>query len=425
MGKKMRVAVVGAWISGLVSAYTLAKAGVNVVLYEKEEYIGGERVHANNTLLVNTKYDFDLEHLGFMLLNPVNYPNIMELFESLGVDVKLSYLSTSVSLDNGHGYEWGTQNGFSSLFSQKRNVFNPYFLQMIREVHKFKEDVLSYLNILETNQDIKHNETLGNFIKSRGYSKLFQKAYLIPLCGSIWPCSSLEGVFSFSAFSVLSFLSNHHLLQLFYSPQCKIVRWNSQNFIKKVKEKLVSENCQIKVNCEVQLVSSSDKGCVVLCEDGSQEMYDGCIMTVHAHDALRILGDEATSDECRILGAFQYVYSDIFLHCDKNLMPRNPIAWSAWNFLETSNNNVFVTYWINILQNIEETSLPLFVTVNPNQTPQNTLLKWSTGHVVPTVTASKAFLELDHIQGKRKIWFSSGAYQGKLQLLVMDIMEMD
>ncbi|MCI76326.1 cyclopropane-fatty-acyl-phospholipid synthase, partial [Trifolium medium] len=36
-----------------------------------------------------------------------------------------------------------------------------------------------YLDILETNQDIKHNETLGNFIKSRGYSELFQKAYLV------------------------------------------------------------------------------------------------------------------------------------------------------------------------------------------------------------------------------------------------------
>jgi cyclopropane-fatty-acyl-phospholipid synthase len=64
----------------------------------------------------------------------------MELFESLGVDLKLSYLSTSVSLDN--GYEWGTQNGLSSLFAYKKNMFNPYFLQMIREVHKFKENVL-------------------------------------------------------------------------------------------------------------------------------------------------------------------------------------------------------------------------------------------------------------------------------------------
>lgn len=49
-------------------------------------------------------------------------------------------------------------------------------------------------------------------------------------------------------------------------------------------------------------------GCVVLCEDGSKEMYDGCIMAVNASDALRILGDEATSDKGRILGAFQYVY---------------------------------------------------------------------------------------------------------------------
>lgn len=42
--------------------------------------------------------------------------------------------------------------------------------------------------------------------------------------------------------------------------------------------------------------------------DGSEEMYNGCILAVHAPDALRILGDQATFDEMRILGAFQYVY---------------------------------------------------------------------------------------------------------------------
>ena len=77
-----------------------------------------------------------------LITKQVNYPNIMELFESLEVDMKLSYLSTSVSLDNGKGYEWGTQNGLSSLFAQKKNVINPYFWQMIKEVSKFKEDVL-------------------------------------------------------------------------------------------------------------------------------------------------------------------------------------------------------------------------------------------------------------------------------------------
>lgn len=60
----MRVAVVGAGISGLVSAYVLAKAGVNVVLYEKEDYLGG---HAKT---VNAD-GIDLD-LGFMVFNRVS-----------------------------------------------------------------------------------------------------------------------------------------------------------------------------------------------------------------------------------------------------------------------------------------------------------------------------------------------------------------
>lgn len=59
----MRVAVVGAGISGLVSAYVLAKGGVNVVLYEKEDYLGG---HAKT---VNAD-GVDLD-LGFMVFNRV------------------------------------------------------------------------------------------------------------------------------------------------------------------------------------------------------------------------------------------------------------------------------------------------------------------------------------------------------------------
>jgi cyclopropane-fatty-acyl-phospholipid synthase len=49
-------------------------------------------------------------------------------------------------------------------------------------------------------------------------------------------------------------------------------------------------------------------GCIVYCKDGSEEKYDGCILAVHAPDALRLLGDEATYDERRIIGAFQYTY---------------------------------------------------------------------------------------------------------------------
>ncbi|KAB5545134.1 hypothetical protein DKX38_013246 [Salix brachista] len=419
----MKVAVVGAGISGLVSAYVLAKAGVEVVLYEKDDYLGA---HAKTVSFDGVDLD-----LGFMVFNRVTYPNMMEFFENLGIDMESSDMSFSVSLDEGRGCEWGSRNGLFGLFAQKKNMLNPYFWKMIREITRFKDDVLRtylafdlpvlfvvlaygrihYLEMLENNPDVDRNETLGEFVKSRGYSELFQKAYLIPVCRSIWSCPS-EGVMSFSAFSVLSFFRNHHFLQLFGQPQWLTVARGSHSYVNKVREKLESWGCQIRTGCEIQAVSTADEGCAVLRRDGLLEMYNGCVMAVHAPDALELLGKQATFDEKRILGAFQYKYSDIFLHRDKKLMPQNSAAWSALNFLGSTDNKVCLTYWLNVIQqNIDEKGLPFLVTLNPNHAPDHTLLKWSTGHPVPSVAPSKASLELDHIQGKRRIWFC-GAYQG-------------
>lgn len=66
----------------------------------------------------------------------------MEFFDKLDVDMETSDMSLSVSLDRGNGYEWGSRNGLSGLFAQKSNIVNPYFLKMLREIIKFKHDVL-------------------------------------------------------------------------------------------------------------------------------------------------------------------------------------------------------------------------------------------------------------------------------------------
>ncbi|KAL3642073.1 hypothetical protein CASFOL_012888 [Castilleja foliolosa] len=399
---KMRVAVVGGGVSGLVAAVVAAEGGAEVTIYEKDDYLGG---HAKTVTIDGTSLD-----LGFMVFNRVTYPNMMQFFENLGVDMELSDMSFAVSLDKGQGCEWGSRNGLSGLFAQKKNILNPYFWKMIKEVIKFKDDVLNYLEEFDNNPDIDRNETLGHFVQSRGYSELFQKAYLIPICGSIWSCSS-EGVMSFSAYSILSFCRNHHLLQLFGRPQWLTVRWRSRNYVKKIKQVLESKGCRIRTNAEVCSVSSNDNGCSISCIDGSEDTYDECIIAAHAPDAIKMLGKHATFDELRILGAFQYAYSDVYLHRDKKFMPLNTAAWSAWNFLGTINKKVCVTYWLNILQNISETGLPYLVTLNPPSTPEHTLLKWSTSHPIPSVAATKASTELNLIQGKRRIWFC-GAYQG-------------
>ncbi|MFS7992804.1 putative arsenite methyltransferase [Helianthus anomalus] len=63
-----------------------------------------------------------------------------------------------------------------------------------------------------------------------------------------------------------------------------------------------------------------------------------------------MIGEEASYEEKRILGAFRYVYSDMFLHCEKKLMPQNQTAWSACNFSGPVDNKVCLTYWLNVIQ---------------------------------------------------------------------------
>ncbi|XP_059283049.1 uncharacterized protein LOC132036253 isoform X7 [Lycium ferocissimum] len=399
----MKVAVVGAGITGLVCAYELAKAGVKVVVYEKEHYLGG---HANTVTVDGVDLD-----LGFMVFNRVTYPNMMEFFDFLGVDMEISDLSFSVSLDQDCGCEWGTRNGLSGLFAQKKNVLNPYFWQMIRDINRFKQDVIRYREALDNSPEVDRNETVGQFIESHGYSELFQKAYLGPICASIWSCP-LAGVLDFSANYILSFCHDHNLLQLFGLPQLLTVRWQSHTYVNKhFKEELEKRGCQVRTGCEVKSCRKSLAGCTIACNDGAKEVFDGCIMATHSPDTLKMLGKGATYDETRILGAFQYVDSDIFLHRDKAFLPRKPAAWSACNFLGNMNSRGCATYWLNIIENLGDSELPYLVTLDPPQSPEHTLLKWKTSHPVPSIAASKASCEQHQIQGKRGIWFC-GANQG-------------
>ncbi|KAK4405922.1 putative fatty acid methyltransferase [Sesamum angolense] len=417
---RMRVAVVGGGISGLAAAYVLAKDGAEVVVYEKEDALGGraKTVDIGGTLL----------DLGFTVFSRVMHPETTELLDSLGVDRELCDMSFSVSLDEGQGCEWGTRNGISSLFAQKANVLNPYFWNMIREIVKFKNDASSYVEELENNPDIDRNETLEHFIQSRGYSELFQKAFLVPTCASIWSCSS--GVMNFSAYSVLSVLRNDPTLQLIGGSQRLTPRWRSESYVDKVKKELESRGCQIRTNSEIYSIFANER-------DGSEEVYDGCIIATPAPDALKMLGKHATHDELRILGAFQYACSDAFLHHDNDLMPKNRAVWSSRNFLGTTDKKAYITYLLNNTQhpssavtsvnyrdsiagdatNINDTVLPFFFTLNPPHTPKSTLFKWSTRHLIPSVAASKALRQLNLIQGKRRLWFY-GAYQGALEILI-------
>eukprot|EP00897_Mesotaenium_endlicherianum_P008430 jgi/Mesen1/7615/ME000397S06675 len=407
----MKVAVVGSGVSGLVAAWTLAKAGVEVTVYERDAHIGG---HACSTY-VESKIPVDV---GFMVFNKVTYPNLVAFFEELGVEIEPSDMSFSVSLNNGSGCEWGSTS-LAGLFAQKRNALNPYFFQMLREMVIFQSDVLRYLEQAEGGDGtVDLEETLGQFLSARGYSHKFRTCYLVPVCASIWSCGA-EGVLGCCAYAVLSFLRNHHMLQIFGRPQWLTVKGRSQAYVSKVVEAVKARGGSFRTGCAITAVhttgdASSPSGVRVDDAGGASEHYDACVLAAHAPDTLALLGDAATPAECSILGSFQYSQSEIYLHRDERLMPKRRAAWSAWNFRGSSSSSgkVIVTYWLNALQNLGDTGAAVLVTLNPEVTPAHVVRQWTTSHPVPSPAAAAAARRMHSIQGQRKLWFC-GAYEGK------------
>ena len=127
---RQRFAVIGSGISGLSAAWLLSKR-YDVVLYEREPRLGGH----SNTVMADTSDGPTPVDTGFIVFNDWTYPNLIALFEHLGVATHASDMGFAVSADNG-GFEYsgGTLGG---LFGQPGNIVRPRFWRMIRDLHRF------------------------------------------------------------------------------------------------------------------------------------------------------------------------------------------------------------------------------------------------------------------------------------------------
>ena len=126
-----RVAVVGSGVAGLTAAHVLARRA-QVTLYEADSRLGG---HAD-THVVNTPDGAIAVDTGFIVHNERTYPNLLRLFDELGVETQESDMSMSVRSDD-HRLEWAGALGFAGLFPTWRNALRPSYLRMLTEIPRF------------------------------------------------------------------------------------------------------------------------------------------------------------------------------------------------------------------------------------------------------------------------------------------------
>jgi len=395
----MRVAVIGSGISGLSAAYFLSKK-YKVDLFEKNDHFGG---HSFTVDIVDRALNETISvDIGFIVFNKINYPNLVKFFQDLNINYEKSNMSFAVSVKNSNIEYSGT--GLKGVFAKKLNIFNLKFLKMLKEIIYFYKEAE---NINETKYQ---NQTLGNFLKERNFSKYFINFHIIPMVAAIWsmPPNLAEEM---PMYSFLNFFKNHGLFRIKNRPQWYTVTGRSKTYVNKVLKSISGEYFK---NYEIKSVIRNANN-VRLYYGTSNEYfdYDKVIFATHADQTLNLIKNP-TNDETKILSNFKYKKNMAYLHKDESLMPNNKKVWSSWNSIldkKDSGTNC-VTYWLNELQNLKS-STNYFLTLNPITSieQKNIIKKVEFTHPFYDLKSIEAQNNLSKLQGKNNSWFC-GSYFG-------------
>jgi predicted NAD/FAD-binding protein len=166
----MKIAVVGTGISGMVAAWLLQREH-EVIVFEARDRIGGH----TNTVDVELEGRRFAVDTGFIVHNPRTYPNLISIFEELGVTTAPTDMSFSVR-EQATGLEYSSQ----ALLARRLNITSPRMFLMVRDVLRFNREVPQIL------ADLSPLITLGDLLRDRGYSRAFVELYIVPMGAAIW-----------------------------------------------------------------------------------------------------------------------------------------------------------------------------------------------------------------------------------------------
>ncbi len=377
----MKIAIIGAGISGLTAAYRLGLAH-DITLFEANDYLGGH----TNTVEVELGGERQVIDTGFIVFNDWTYPKFIELLNELGVRSQPTSMGFSVRCDATNlEYNGSSING---LFAQRRNLVRPSFYRMLGDIVRFNRDapelVLSHPETDET--------TVGEFLAKQRYSREFAEHYLLPMGAAIWSCP--VGMFeNFPIRFIVEFYRNHGLLSVRNRPTWRVIEGGSRNYVVKMAERFRD---RIRLRTAVGLVRRSADDVVVVPRNASPESFDHVVLACHSDQALRMLAD-STSIERDVLTEFPYGRNIAVLHTDETVLPKRRRTWASWNYhlsdqaSKNASQAATVTYQMNLLQNLRSKHV-FNVTLNSDERidPAKVLRRFEYHHPIFTVRRAAA-----------------------------------
>jgi predicted NAD/FAD-binding protein len=381
-----RLAIIGTGIAGLGCAHFLQR-DFDLTLFEAADYIGG---HTNTVTArePGTGRTVPID-TGFMVFNHATYPLLTRLFRELGVATKKTDMSFSVRHGDS-GLEF-CGSSVNHLFAQRKNLFRPRFYRMLFAINRFNQEAV--VALADPASPV-FTETLGDYVKRRGYGSDFFDLYLVPMSSAVWSTPP-EKMLAFPAAALLRFFHNHGFLGLSTQHQWWTVEGGAKSYIAPLTAPFAQK---IRLNSAASGVIRTPRGVTVTTATGTAHTFEKVILACHGDQALRLL-QNPTDAEHRLLSAFHYQPNTATLHTDASVMPRTRLAWSAWNYEIARDSAGAVStathYWMNKLQGVSDRE-NYFVTINRPESinPAKVLKRIAYDHPLFSLAATAAQAEL-------------------------------
>jgi uncharacterized protein len=392
----MRLAIVGAGVSGLVVAHLLQEHH-EVTLFEAADYAGGH----TNTVRVDTAEQTLQVDTGFIVFNDRNYPRFERLLQRLGVASQPSNMSFSVSdLYGDFEYCSASPNG---LYAKRSHIVTPWFHRMISDLARFNREARALLRGQE------HDPCLGEWLARHRFSNAFIERLIVPQVSAVWSADP-DQRWSFPARFLAEFFENHGMLAFRGRPRWRAIRGGSARYVDALMKTLAP---RVRLSTPVQRITRHHDHVLLSVPATKDLRFDEVIIATHSDQALALLGD-ASHAEREILGAIPYQANEAVLHTDARLLPRRRRAWASWNYhlLDQPSDRSTVTYHMNRLQSLL-TDTQLCVTLNRTQAidPEKVIRKLDYAHPVFTREGVRAQQRVAEISGCNRTSYC-GAYWG-------------
>jgi predicted NAD/FAD-binding protein len=388
----VRIAIVGAGISGLATAHLLHPRH-EVTVFEAGPRPGG---HAN-TVRVDTEDATHHVDTGFIVFNDRNYPNFEKLLAALRVPSQPSDMSFGVSDGDDFEYTGASPNG---LFAKRTHLVTPWFHRMIADLVRFNTNAR---RLLARDDD----PSLGHWLDDGGYSRAFIERLIVPQASAVWSADPRQ-MWTFPARFLVEFFANHGMLGFAKRPQWRTVVGGSRTYVDAVTRPFGE---RLRVNSPIAAIARDEDGVTVTPRGQAPERFDEVVLATHSDQALRMLTD-ASDREHEILSAIPYQPNEAVLHTDRRLLPRRRRAWASWNYhlLPEPTGMTTVTYHMNRLQALSA-DREFCVTLNRTDAidPAKVLRTISYAHPVFTPAGARAQARHHEISGHNRTHYA-GAY---------------